>query len=74
VKRLAIVLLVAACGASANQNPNTNTPGPNMECRDETSSTSAVPRQVCRPKATNPDGSPTIPGQPPPPAAAPTSH
>jgi hypothetical protein len=67
MKLLAIALLTAACGASSTQNPNTTAgPGPNMECHEETTPTSSVPREVCRPKAaaTNADGSPTMPNQP----------
>lgn len=60
MKLIAIALFAAACGASANQNPNSSQgPGPGMECHEETTPTSSVPREVCRPKAAaNPDGTP----------------
>jgi len=77
MKLLAIALLAAACGASANQNPNASAgPGPNMECHDEVTGNSSVPREVCRPKsaaANNPDGTPAVPQQAAPPAP-PTAH
>lgn len=70
---IALSVAAAACGASSNPNPNTGAgKGSNMECHEETTPTSSVPREVCRPKGEA--GDPNMPQNNTAPQAASPNH